>query len=96
MLAAFVLIGLAFYVGLNLFLRYKARPIESFCQGISPDASPASLLAQAKTMDFPAYDVIKDRGVIAVLNQRSPYFRLECEVSFKDGHVVAKHVIPAD
>jgi hypothetical protein len=96
MLVAFVLIGLVFYVGLNMLLRYKAHSMESFCRGISPDASPASVLAQAKTMGFPAYEVIKERGVIAVLNQRSPYFRFACEVSFKDSHVEAKHVIPAD
>ena len=92
MLLAFALLGFVLY-GVQ---RYKTYSMDSFCQNVLPNASPASVLAQAKAMGFPAFDVIKERGVIAVMNQRSPYFRFTCEVSFKDGHLVATHVRVAD
>jgi hypothetical protein len=92
LLIAFALLG----VGLYCFVRYKTHSMESFCRDVPTNATPASVLARARAMGFPAFDAIRGQGVVSVQNQNSPFFRFQCAVSFKDGHFLSKHVGAAD
>lgn len=87
--ALLVLVGYA-------LTEYYEHPVKAFCAQLSADATPASVIAQAQERALPAYDMMKERGVVSVLNHKSPYFRFACDVGFENGHLVSKSVIDAD
>ncbi len=78
------------------FTAYKQAPVEAFCAGIQPNDTPQSILARAEREALPAFDNTDTRGVVTVLNQKSPFGRFACEVAFRDGAVQAQTVVAAD
>ena len=89
---AFALLVLMGYT----LIRYKSHSMEAFCESVPLTATPQSVLAQAEAQQFRANDQVETRGIVAVFNQRSPYFRFACNVAFKDGHVIGRRVLAAD
>jgi hypothetical protein len=85
-----------FVAALFGFNYYKVYPIQKFCNEVSPSASPEEVLKLAEIEGFPAFNVIEARGVVSILNQRSPYFRHACEIEYKNGKQTKKAVRNAD
>ena len=84
-------------IGVTIFCGFAINaydsPIETFCVELPPSATPETVLALARSKDFPAYNVIEARGIISVSGHRNPFFRHTCEVVFKNGQQVGRRVI---
>jgi hypothetical protein len=89
---AFVLV-VAGFMG---FIRYKQYPMETFCDSVMPGETPDAVMARAAELGYPAFNAIEARGVVAVLNQKAPYFRFSCEVEFQPSGAIATRVRAAD
>jgi hypothetical protein len=82
--------------GFTGFIRYKQYPMEAFCDSVIPGEAPDAVMARAAELGYPAFNAIEARGVVAVLNQRAPYFRFSCEVEFQASRAIAMRVRAAD
>lgn len=91
-----VLVMLILLLGLAGFTWYKKRPIKAFCEQIPATATPASIIADARTKGFITFDNMAQKGEVLILNQRSPFWRFACIVRFKDNKLADKKVSTAD
>jgi len=91
-----VLLLLLLFVTLGAYTWYKERPIRKFCDNISATATPGSILADAQAEGFLTHDNMAQRGEVLIVNQRSPFWRFACVVTFKGGKIADKKVITAD
>ncbi|GEM_PF-3463507 len=91
-----LLVVLILMLGLAGFTWYQKRPIQAFCDCISSTATPAAIIFDARTNGFIVFDNRAQRSEVLILNQRSPFWRFACIVTFKDGRPADKKVVSAD
>ncbi len=83
-------------VGLSGFALYKQRPLRSFCEKMPPSATAESIVEDAQRQGFIVLGEVSDNATIRILNQRSPFWRIACDVKLKNGCAVSKRVVAAD
>ena len=91
LIAVAILIG-----GLFFYIYYEEYPARTFCSNIPDGAAPSDVISAANQKGLPVFDVMKDRNMVVVLNHKSPFFRIACEVEFKDNQILSKSIVGAD
>ena len=74
----------------------KSSKLREFCSSIQDQRSTETVIAQARAQGFPVFPPTDKRSVVSVLNHTEPFFRYECAVTIKDGHVVRTEINGAD
>ena len=76
--------------------RYNSQSLRSFCSSLPTDSTPESVLAEAQDRKFVTHDLTERLGAVSVLNHKSPFFRYECNVSFRDRRMIGAQLRAAD
>ncbi len=75
---------------------YRQLPVREFCDDLPTSMAPQDVVSMAKSMGLPVVDVIDTRGVVVVLNQKSPFFRFACEIEYINNVQVGRSILSAD
>ena len=89
---AFAFVVAAFFA----YDRFNSQSLRTFCGSLSTGSTPESVLTAAKEKLFVTHDLIERLGLVSVLNHRSPFFRYECSVSFRNGQMTGAQLRAAD
>ena len=85
-----------FYVGIFSYSCYQKHPARAFCKDIPENSTPSDVIKRAKEQNLPVFDMLKNNSKITVLNHKSPFFRVGCEIEFKENHITSKRIIALD
>lgn len=76
---------------------YAAKPINTYCNGLTLNSTYESILLNAKKRAYTVFEETKnDREVLSITTQKSPFFRMACIITFKNKRMISKTVHSAD
>ena len=85
------------FICVGVFDHFKEKPILEYCEKIKVGSSSQKAIETAKAMNLiTPFNVTEEAEKMIILNQRAPYFRYACELTFKEMKVVSKITFPAD
>ncbi len=88
---------IALFVCVGIFDHFKEKPILEYCEKIVIGTSSKKAIETAKSMNLiTPLNVTEEAEKMIILNQRAPYFRYACELTFNEMKIVSKRTFTAD
>lgn len=92
LIAAIAILAMA----LLAYAYYEEYPARRFCNEIKQGMTSYDVIQKAQQSNLPYIDYLESQNKVWVLNHKSPFFRLACEVKFSEGKLLSKGLIGAD